>query len=99
LIDLFYSENDKTCYLWEKYSVESITYYEISPIQADGSWYKYMWDSVFSSQCVSEDLFLASIDPDALTGDALEANKKEKVCDYIWPEIGKQLEYEIQRLQ
>ncbi len=98
LIDIFYSEKEKDCYLWEKYSVESTTYYEINPIQADGSWYTYTSDSIYSAQCVSEDLFLAAIDPDTLTGDALEANKQESICDYVGPKIEKELQIELQKL-
>ena len=97
VIDVFYSENNKTCYLWEKYSVESVTYYEISPIQADGSWYKYMSNSVFSTQCTTEDLFLAAIDPEVLTGDELEKSKRESVCGYIAPTLEEELRNEIQK--
>jgi hypothetical protein len=41
---------------------------------------------------------LAAIDPDTLTGDALEANKQESICDYVGPKIEKELQIELQKL-
>ena len=97
LIDIFYSNTDKTCYLWEKYSIESVTHYEINPIQSDGSWYKYMSDSIFSKTCVTQDSFLLSID-EGLTGQDLEDSKKESVCEYVWPILEKDMQDKIQTL-
>jgi len=56
-----------------------------------------MSNSVFSTQCTTEDLFLAAIDPEVLTGDELEKSKRESVCGYIAPALEEELRNEIQK--
>ncbi|MCX6822568.1 MAG: hypothetical protein NTX91_01035, partial [candidate division SR1 bacterium] len=101
LIDLFYSSGNKTCYLaQERLGVESIDYYEIYVVQATPTGYEYMTqEPVFGNTCVSEDLFLRSIDPEVLTGAALEKNRQETICTYMTAKLESQLQTEIQKLK
>ena len=101
LVDVFYSSKTKTCYLaQERLWIESIDYYEIYAIQVTPTGYEYITQQpLFENSCVSEDLFLKSIDPEVLTGVALEKNRQETICTYMTAKLESQLQTEIQNLK
>ena len=100
LIDIVYSNIDKKCYLAQaRIGVEDMNYYEIQAIQPAEEWYDYTWDIKFQSYCLGDSAFTNSIDPDTLTGDALEKQKQESVCTYVAPRLEAELQNEIQKLK
>jgi hypothetical protein len=101
LIDVFYSNKNKDCYLAQEIIwVEWVSYYEIYSVgKLTDESYETIWEPVFSKTCIDEYLFLNAIDQDITTGDKLEENRREVICDYKAESLDKQLKTRIKEMK